>query len=103
MKAVVKKFFATYFGGNVKPLLSKSYSKQGSPDIGFGGDMGYEEGSLKVISADPESGIVKAKATGSYPDEAAESGEQTFTADYQFFIVKEDGKHVIDKIKYSGF
>lgn len=103
MKAVVKKFFATYFGGNVKPLLSKSYSKQSEPDIGFGGDIGYEEGSLKITSADPESGMVKAQATGSDPYEASEGREPTFTADYQFFIVKEDGKHVIDKIKYSGF
>lgn len=103
MKTVVKKFFATYFGGNVKPLLSTSYRKQGVPDIGFGGDLGYEDGSLKITSADPESGVVKAKATGSCPDEESESGERIFTADYQFYIVKEDGKCVIDKIKYSGF
>lgn len=101
MKAVVKKFFATYWGGNYKPLLSKKYRKQGEPDVGFGGDCGYEEGSLKIISADPESGKVKAKVTGSYPDEEGEW--QTFTPSYQFSIVKEDGKHVIDKITYSGF
>jgi len=109
MKSVVRKFFASYWEGNVNPLLSKAYRKlvsanvNGTPDIGFGGDMGYEDGSLKIISADPESGIVKAKARGSYPDEEAEDGEVHFTADYKITIIKENGKYVIDKIKHSGF
>lgn len=109
MKAVVRKLFNTSGTDNVLALMSGSWRAKYEKRcrkfdwdlLSSGGDQSVLEGSLKITSANPENGMVKASATLESPDEESEDGIYRETASYTFRIVKEDGKHLIDYCEFK--